>query len=280
MAKKSKAHSTVKAVTGLVKAIPVYQDTLQPAAKEIGKALCTVAQTINVALAPIAGLVWGYDQIKNFLSEALSKRLSNVPVENIITPVPTVAGPILESLRFAGTVEELRELYANLLAASMNKESAAQAHPSFVDVIRQITPDEARIMNLFTKSPRYPVIDVIARGELDKKTFTRKSKIVVLNHSTLGDLAKVTLVMNTAVYLDNLCRLGLLEIDQNAVVDERYEGMIQKEELEKLREEIKTEPGMEMHLHKKNVQITNYGISFLQTCISNIRAGRNVLTQP
>ena len=37
-----KVRDTIEAVTGLVKAVPVYEDALQPAAKELGKALGTV----------------------------------------------------------------------------------------------------------------------------------------------------------------------------------------------------------------------------------------------
>ena len=48
--------------------VPVYQDVLQPAAQELGKALQTVAKTVHVALAPVSALVWGYDQIKDFVS--------------------------------------------------------------------------------------------------------------------------------------------------------------------------------------------------------------------
>src|SRR5688572_27039530 len=99
MTQRSRTRSTVEAVTGLVKAVPVYKDAVQPAAKEIGKSLATVAKAINVAIAPIAAMVWGYEQIQSYLSEALAKRLSHIPLDQIITPTSIVAGPVLESLR-------------------------------------------------------------------------------------------------------------------------------------------------------------------------------------
>jgi len=64
-------------VTGAAKAIPVYQDIAQPAAQEVGKALQTVAKTVHIALAPVSALVWGYDQIKEFVSTKVSDRLKN-----------------------------------------------------------------------------------------------------------------------------------------------------------------------------------------------------------
>jgi hypothetical protein len=63
--KDTNVKATIDAVTGLVTAIPIYQDTLQPSAKQIGKSLETITKTVNIALAPIKALVWGYDKLRN-----------------------------------------------------------------------------------------------------------------------------------------------------------------------------------------------------------------------
>ncbi|HJR99976.1 MAG TPA: hypothetical protein VJ780_03490, partial [Flavobacterium sp.] len=94
--KDTNVKATIDAVTGLVKAIPVYQDTLQPAAKEVGKTLGTVAKVVNIALAPITALVWGYDRIEDFISTRVAEKLKNIPEENIITPPASVVGPAVE----------------------------------------------------------------------------------------------------------------------------------------------------------------------------------------
>lgn len=54
----SNAEGTIKAVTGLVKEVSIYQDAIQPVAKETGKALGTVGRAVNAALLPIRALVW------------------------------------------------------------------------------------------------------------------------------------------------------------------------------------------------------------------------------
>ena len=48
--KDTNVKTTIDAITGLVQAVPIYQDTLQPAAKQVGKSLETVAKTVNIAL--------------------------------------------------------------------------------------------------------------------------------------------------------------------------------------------------------------------------------------
>jgi hypothetical protein len=67
MTDENQIRDVVDAVTGVAKAVPVYQDVVQPAAQEIGKALQTVAKTVHVVLAPVSALVWGYDQVKEFV---------------------------------------------------------------------------------------------------------------------------------------------------------------------------------------------------------------------
>src|SRR5258708_17101073 len=147
-----KMKDVVQAVQGIVEAVPIYEDAFQPVAKEIGSALGTVGKAINLALEPIVGAVWGWERIKEFVLKRVSEKLRDVPKERILSPDPLVAGPTLEALRWAGNNETLRELYANLLATSLDSQTAKDAHPSFVGIIRDLSPDEAKIVRFFSIS--------------------------------------------------------------------------------------------------------------------------------
>lgn len=146
MSDENKVRDAADAVKGVVEAIPVYQDALQPAVQEVGKGLATVAKTIHVALAPVAALVWGFEQVRDFVHSRVAEKLKDVPRERIATPSPSVAGPALEALRYSGHDADLREMYANLLATSMDASTAREAHPAFVDIIKQLAPDEAKLL--------------------------------------------------------------------------------------------------------------------------------------
>ena len=155
-----KVKDVIEATTGLVKAIPVYEDAVQPAAKQVGKALETVTKAVNVALAPVSLLVWGYDKIQGFIDNSVAKKLENIPEERIQTPDPHVAGPALESLKYTGENESLREMFANLIANSMDSETAKKSHPAFVDIIKSMTSDEAKILKVFIPNIYKPIMDV------------------------------------------------------------------------------------------------------------------------
>ena len=51
---KSPVEETIKAVSELVEKVPVYEDAIQPFAKETGKALGTVGKTVHeVGVEPL-----------------------------------------------------------------------------------------------------------------------------------------------------------------------------------------------------------------------------------
>jgi hypothetical protein len=104
----SKIRDAADAAKGILEATPIYQDALQPAAQQMGKALETVGKAVNAALAPVGALIWGYDRIRDWLVPALEARLATTPSDRIVTPRPTIAGPAIEALRFAGHEESLR----------------------------------------------------------------------------------------------------------------------------------------------------------------------------
>jgi hypothetical protein len=132
------------ATKGLAEKIPpLYTDLLQPAVQEIGKGL---AGLVTLALAPVSSAVWGYDKIANWLVPALSEKLSGVDPENIISPKANILGPAIEGLKFLEDEPELRDMFAQLIADSLNKETIAQVHPGFVESLRNLSALDAKIL--------------------------------------------------------------------------------------------------------------------------------------
>lgn len=264
----SSVKDVIEAATGLVQAVPVYQDLLQPAAKQIGTALETVAKTLNVALAPVSALVWGYDQVKVFVDTKVADRLKNVPPENIITPKPNVAGPLLESLRYTGHESSLSDLYANLLAASMDKDTASGAHPAFVEIIRQLTPDEAKLVGLFVLDSPRPVITVGWKY----KNYTKEQsggQSVLTNFSLLGQFVGAEFPELTPTYINNLCRLGLAEVPVGVEYTSPgvYDEVENSAEILALKAKIELDPTRSYASKRLAFMVTPLGKQFAEICV-------------
>lgn len=264
----NKVRDAADAVRGLAEAVPLYQDGLQPAVKEMGSALHTVAKAVNVVLAPVSALVWGYEQIRDFVSTKVAHKLRHVPPENLATPKPNVAGPALESLRYTGHEEMLRDMYANLLAAAMDTRTAEGAHPAFVEIIRQLTPDEARILRLLAAPRALPLLTV--RKEYKTPTEQERGGQDVLTHfSLLGWEAGCDYPDQTPVYLDNLCRLGLAEIPAFYEYTAKgvYDALENHSRVREVVEQLKDDPKWKASIERKGLKVTDLGRQFCRTCV-------------
>lgn len=263
--KETNVKATIDAVTGLVKAVPVYQDAVQPAAKQIGQSLETVTKTVNIALAPIKGLVWGYEKIEEFISAKVSKKLENVPEENITTPPPQVAGPAVEALKYAGHDENLRELYANLLATAMDKETIHKAHPGFVEIIKNITSDEAILIQTFSTQKSHPLIDIQAKVKEGNKGYT----VMFSNYAHFHKKIRIQRTDLIPTYLDNFCRLGILEIPSGIHLStpNTYEPLETDKDLDQLKNQIEVQMNRTISYDRKVIQLTDFGKLFVQNVV-------------
>lgn len=253
---------TVGAVTELVKAVPIYQDAVQPAAKEIGAALGTVAKVVNVALAPISAFIWGYDKIKEFIETKVSEKLKNVPTENIITPPINIAGPAIEAMRFTAEDEQLRELYANLLASSMDKATTSKAHPRYVEVIKNITSDEAILLQAFLLQDAYPKLEIREKHSPDSYlTITPTFTTFQRNYSLKNE-------NNIGIYLNNLCQLGILEIPYGLYItnNDFYTKLETDMEIVKMKENA-ANYNRSIELKQGVIRLTSFGENFINNVV-------------
>ena len=231
---KTEVAATIDAVSKLAQNVPIYQDLLQPAAREVGKNLETASKLVTVALSPVRGLVWGYEKIENYLTETLSKKLEGVPENRISPPPAKIAGPVFESLRFCAEESQIRNMFANLLANSMDSETADFAHPAFVEIIKNLSGDEAKILNYFSENniTSLPVIDQAARFSSNNG-----QTVIYRNVTLLGELSGCNRPDLISSYIDNLIRLGIFL---------RGEGKLLK-------------PGVYSELEKSSVYLFNMG---------------------
>ena len=79
----------------------------------------------------------------------MAQKLKDVPEEKIVSPEPYVAVPALQAISYCMDSEELREMFANLLATAMNADTKDDAHPAFVEIIKQLSPLDAKILKHF-----------------------------------------------------------------------------------------------------------------------------------
>lgn len=255
---------TAKAIAAITENIPVYQDAVQPAAQEVGKGLHLVAKAVNSALVPVEAFVWGVDQIREFVHKRVAKKLENVPPEEIQPPKPHVGVPTIDALRYTGSESDLADLYANLLATSMDRVTAYSAHPGFVDIIKNMCPDEARIMRYLAANPRYPLLDIKVVTPSDE------SFIVAHRHvSLLGIDSQCEHPPLASNYIDNLERLGLVHVNTGVrmTAEEPYKRIEDFPQILQILTELRKLDGKRIDVDKFRLEVTDLGKQFIRACV-------------
>lgn len=253
MSDENKIRDAADAIRGIAEVVPIYQDAVQPAAKELGTALQTLAKAVHVALSPVSAVVWGYDQIKDWLQKTLTEKLKDVPPEEIIPPRVAVAGPAIEALRFAADEPVLRDLYANLLATSMSAKRRGTVHPAFVEIIKEMDIADVHILNLIYQGYR-------GWREQQQEQYGREKKFHFspIQHS-MGKLELIErLDMLLASYensIDNLIRVRCIApfVEHKFIETEVWDHT--------QTESISIDHGYE------RVCMTTLGVNFVEACI-------------
>lgn len=186
-----------------LKAVPeLYHDALQPTAQETGKLLSRIPRAINAAFSGLDKWILHREYSVDETKKLLAEKLNNIDPEKIVEPEPYVAIPAIQSISYAMNSDELRNLYANLLAKSMISDTKDNVHPSFVEIIKQMSPIDARVFQLIVEAPVRPLIDL--RTKKPDGNF-----IIFQSHcSWIKDFS----IKQSAASIDNLMRLGLIEI--------------------------------------------------------------------
>jgi hypothetical protein len=204
---------TMAAVGELIKA-SADNPNVKAAGGELGKAAFTVAKAINVVLLPIAAINYGYERARDYFQGKfetdLNEKLADVSPDDIVEPKPSLAGPVMQGLAFSHDEQALRDMYLNLLASAMNRRAADSTHPAFVEIIKQLTAEEAQALCAALSPP------------LDKEIVQVRLRMpagggwkVLLNHlMPVTDVATRRPAENPKLpaMVDNWIRLGLVDV--------------------------------------------------------------------
>ena len=117
-----------------------YGDLLQPAARVVGTELGEFVQAIVVA-----GRGFGY-LIRETYQPFVLRALQRVPLDQRVLPRPEVLGPILEGVTYQPSGSELMRMFEALLASAMDRSKPGLDHPAFTYILRQISPQQAEII--------------------------------------------------------------------------------------------------------------------------------------
>ena len=188
-------------------AVEIYKDALSPVVKPIGEILGFLPRSIKLALSGWEKWLINGEESLRLTANAIKEKVKQIPEEKLVEPEPYVAIPAIQQISYCQNSEELRDLYANLLTASMNADKKWLVHPSYVDIIKQLNPDEAKYLK------NLPPMAVVIHPLIDVDfSIENNGEHPIISNFTNYNLNVLEHPENICAYVDNLVRLNLIEI--------------------------------------------------------------------
>lgn len=184
----------------------IYPDLAQPALRKVGIALEATIDFTTIPFKYLGMVSKKADlKIKKNLNNYQSK-LDSIDSSEIGSVPPEIGVPILEELTRI-TNEELTEMYINLLVNASTVENSRYAHPSFINVLKNISSDEAKIIDFIMKNKNN--LPIYIRYE----RYNNVSAAVPItdNINNISNLVDLSFPDNNSFYMKNLISLGIIE---------------------------------------------------------------------
>lgn len=254
------------AVGDVLKTAPtIYEDALQPTVQEVGKFAARIPRAINAAFSNLDKWILNKEYAIDETKKLLAQKLENVDPEKIVEPETYVAVPAIQAISYSMNSEELRNLYANLLAKAMNIDTKDQVHPAFVEIIKQMSPIDAKTLQYILNEPDkdIPIIDLIATrpiSEEDEEYITLQSNITPMTFDS---------VKSIAISIENLFRVSLIHIDEYEYTN-GYDSILKSNSFKMLAQNHMTSLPTKyenLDVMKKSCDLSVLGQSFCDICI-------------
>jgi Abortive infection alpha len=256
----------------------VAEEAFAPAAKEFGKEVAPLGKAAGaltnrigqLLLKPFNGLIYGLEKAAEYIEKAVAERLKDVPQDKVVEPQPRIAVPAMQALTYSLDEEYIREMFANLIAADMNADTKADAHPAFVELIKEMTSLEARLLL------------ALKRGDQIEGQVRFGTRRQFINHArTYSFTIEGVEIDRYPTALDNLVRLGLINFKEEyptgfeAWIEESKEGakLLFEEEMkvESNKAWAATIADAKGYLRCRGIYLTDLGRAFVNVCMKDLK---------
>lgn len=239
---------------------------LLPVTKELGTMVGSVFGLINnTILVPIRMYnMYAEDKIERFSEELKAKTLS-IPPENLVEASMNILGPTMEGLKYNLDEEHIKHMFINILTSDMNKDKKNFVLPSFVEIVKQLSRDDASFLKTIAELIRAGAGSTLALLNIEMKIknggYVDVDKYIAIQYDNRVDTIKLE-----PIIIDNLNRLGLIECVKGEYL---FDKTVYEKSFELLKKEYGELPeNIEGIDYDKNLfRITEFGNAFLNVCV-------------
>lgn len=238
-----------------------YDDVAHPFMGWLGKTGGAFGHALYVSIGlPVEEWARRKEEQQKRLSKQIEARISAIPEDRKIEPSFGTVQAIFEGLDSCLDEEVLQAGFVNLLESAMDSRTASDLLRCHANTLKQLCPDEAKVLQVLYVKRNQPFIDVRSHNK------DGKGWMVELRYVTdINDLSKCESPDNIPSYLVHMETLGLLRIDEmNYVANDEVYDLLEQRVVD-LREEIEGS-GKKFEIGKGVIYMTPLGKDFAKSC--------------
>lgn len=254
-------------ITPLKDLLPeIYGDALKPGMKAVGHA---IGDALEMCLLPITAMGYVPKLAKKCLDKhlkAFEEKLNKIPEDKKADIHPQISIPIIQKLLYT-TNDTIAELFINLLTSSANIDMCSNAHPGFVNIISQLSPDEAKIIQYLNGEIeiQYAEIKAYVKNGAGYNTILPKSTLTPFH-------VALDFPNNIHAYYSNLIRLGILEDEAGTykIANNVYDEIASKYNFDYYKKLV-PDCFKKIVIEKSYYEVTPFGRLFISACSSTTK---------
>lgn len=160
--------------------------------------------------------------------------------------------------------EELRQLFAQLIAHACDKNYDNLIHPSFTDVLRQMSPYDAKIFKFFIEKNPEQILTYVQYKNDDQKPYNRIPYLFDEYHN-------YDEVIQESLAISSLMRLGLISFHDDSVVFPVKNSQFENSDTYKCFEQERVAQNKYLYseIVGKICTITPFGTAFTLACFDS-----------
>lgn len=241
--------------------------------KPVEKALTPVAENIGKTFSDIWFLAMGgisqYAEKKRVkyavelekLKKSLEEKIEAIPPENRVEPNTQNVCQALEDAKYCTENEEIREMFANLIASTMNSQTSSSVHPSFSVILKQMTSSDANFFRLFSRDSKIAICSYRIKYKSGGYSSLLEKVYLKNENSSLDEANSNALILSVLERLglirlslsESLIKEGIYQVYENSVILQDFKRLYNSNE-----ESVEIKTG--------TAQLTAIGHSLLEIC--------------
>lgn len=242
---------------------------LEPLANNAGKTFGDLWYLVFGGVSQAAEkkrLKYQYDLME--FENSCVQQIEKVPAERRVEPNLQVVCQTLDDSKYCLENVTIREMFANLIAASVNADKKDDIHPSFSNIIKQMSPLDASFFAVLKPQKAFPICEYkICDGAIKYQ--------VLMSNVLLAENENITqdVLHHRSISICLLKNLGLINTSfDGSVVDQDKDKYLRytKNNLYNEFKKIVEKSGYSLEVKKGILYMTTLGIELWNACCDNL----------